>query len=219
MRRTITLFLILLCLSVGTTASLSSAQTPSANSTLCELPIAELRAGDLLFAVNRGGNAITQSTTSPRDLPIDHVGIVCMMDGQPAVIEAAEEYGVTVTQIDSFLKHNPECIVGRVDSLDTKRSIDHAMDFLGLPYDSLFDPDNREFYCSELVQKSFVDIHGNPIFSTIPMSFHDSTGTILPYWTEFYRRNGRKVPEGEPGTNPAQLAKSEKVKIIFPILY
>ena len=53
----------------------------------------------------------------------------------------------------------------------------------------------------------YVGMDGKPIFGTIPMSFHDSTGRILDYWTEFYRQRGMAVPEGLPGTNPGELSR------------
>ena len=69
-------------------------------------------------------------------------------------------------------------------------------------------------YCSELVQMCYVDTAGRPIFGTIPMSFHDRSGRILDYWTEFYRQRGMAVPEGQPGTNPGQLSRHSRVTTI-----
>ena len=52
------------------------------------------------------------------------------------------------------------------------------------------------------------------VFSTIPMSFHDSTGKVTEFWTKFYAARGLEVPEGEPGTNPGQLSRDPSVKIL-----
>lgn len=173
-----------------------------------------LRDGHLLFSVSPRGNAITQATVAAGDLPIDHVGMMMLCGRQACVVEAAPARGVAVTPLDDFLKANPRCVVGRVAGLDVSASLAAARDFVGLPYDSLFEADDRAMYCSELMQKCCVDSLGNPVFGIIPMSFHDSSGRTLPYWTEFYRRNGREVPEGEPGTNPGQLARSPRVAIL-----
>ena len=94
-------------------------------------------------------------------------------------------------------------------------SMKHALSYLGRPYDHFYMPDDKEIYCSELVQKSFVDHHGLPIFPTIPMSFHDKDGKILDSWKQFYAFYHREVPEGEPGTNPGQLSRDKAVKVTY----
>lgn len=76
-------------------------------------------------------------------------------------------------------------------------------------------PDDKEIYCSELVQKSFVDHHGLPVFPTIPMSFHDKDGKILDAWVHFYAFYHREIPEGEPGTNPGQLSRDKAIKVTY----
>lgn len=184
------------------------------NDSLPELGVTELRSGDLVFAVNNVGNAITESTSNDKELPIDHVGIVAKDSGETFVVEATTGYGVRRVGLSQFMDDNPLCVVGRVAGLDAVTSIHKAMKYEGLPYDSLFEPDDSAMYCSELVQKSYVDSVGQTIFKTIPMSFHDSTGKILPYWTELYRRHGKNVPEGAPGTNPSQLSKDRRIKLV-----
>lgn len=206
MRHFLLFFAFMLCLS----ATCAYGQTVVSST----LSAGDLRDGDLLFAVNEEGNAITASTSSGRDLPIDHVGIFFRDGGKSCVVEASARRGVAVTDLAAFLADNHLCVVGRVDSLLADASVSNALRYRGLPYDSLFEADDSAMYCSELVQKSFVDSLGHHVFTTIPMSFHDSTGTVLPFWTDFYRRHGRTVPEGEPGTNPGQLARSPKTKII-----
>lgn len=183
------------------------------NDSLPELKASDLEYGSLIFAINEHGNSITQSTTKAGDFPIDHVGIIYWECDAPYVIEATRKRGVTVTDLPHFLKRNPVCVVGKVSGVDVFKSVNNALEYHDLPYDYLFEPDDSAIYCSELVQKSFVDSTGNKIFNTIPMSFHDTTGRILPYWIKFYQKHGRSVPEGEPGTNPSQLAKSPKTKL------
>ena len=46
------------------------------------------------------------------------------------------------------------------------------------------------------------------------MTFRDSTGQIPNHWTELYERNGIAVPEGEAGSNPAELSQRKIVKIV-----
>jgi hypothetical protein len=46
------------------------------------------------------------------------------------------------------------------------------------------------------------------------MSFHDNSGEITNFWKEYYRKAGKEVPEGAPGSNPGDLSRNPKVKII-----
>ena len=165
-----------------------------------------LKPADLLFHVTETANQITDVTPDM----IDHVAIVISED---SVIEAKHR-GVVTTPMDSLRQQEGYYIIGRVRKADRRRSLANARQYLGRRYDFVFLPDNDDIYCSELVQLSLVDKRGQPLFTTIPMSFHDATGRITDYWTQFYARRGMAVPEGQPGTNPAELSKRKAVKII-----
>ena len=167
--------------------------------------------GDLLFCIADEDNEITDVTKGIDGMKIEHVGIYY----NKSVIEATRSKGVCVTPIDSFIRHNGgRVIIGRVDSADIELSIENVLKYKGLPYDSLFMPDDRAIYCSELVQKSYVKSDSTLIFSPIPMSFHDTSGNITPFWTDFYKRRGMEVPEGQPGSNPGELSRHKSVRII-----
>lgn len=169
-----------------------------------------LQDGDLLFCYTPSGNAITDVTQGAEGLQIDHVGIFY----KSHVIEAVRWKGVTITPLDSFLKDNHNYVVAaKVENANTKKSIQRALLFVGLPYDSLFLPDDRAIYCSELVQKSYVNDDDSLVFEPIPMSFHDKNGEITPYWKNFYRRHNMDVPEGRPGSNPGDLSRRKNVVI------
>ena len=180
--------------------------------------LTDLRSGDLLFFAPAKDNAITKVTQGIGDVAIDHVAIVHLADSGITTIEAVHR-GVVIMPVDSTRlrarQRNEAVMVGRVDGgLDISASIANALQHLGKPYDFYFEPSDSAIYCSELVQKAFVDIAGEPVFGTIPMSFHTPDGKILPYWTEYYRRVGKTVPEGAPGTNPGQLSRSQRLIII-----
>lgn len=182
----------------------------------------DLRSGDLLFFTPTKDNAITKVTQGINDVAIDHVAIVHRTDSGISTIEAVHR-GVVEMPIDSTrsraIQKAETVMVGRIDGgLDIPASIARALQHLGKPYDFFFEPSDSAIYCSELVQKAFVDIEGKPVFHTIPMSFHTPDGKILPYWTEYYRRAGKTVPEGAPGTNPGQLSRS-RLLIILGQLY
>ena len=194
----------------------------------------ELHDGDLLFQLSERGSAITDVTTGIDALPVEHVGIYLATDCDgrlaaagivpPCVLEAIPEEGVTLTPLDTFLARSvadgeerlPLVLVGRVTQpdFDAELSLASALAYLGTPYDSLFMPDDRAIYCSELVQKSYVTRLGREVFAPIPMTFRDATGEILPHWEEFYMRLGLVVPEGEPGSNPGELSRRANVEII-----
>ena len=161
--------------------------------------------GDLLFHVVEKGNAITDVTPGM----IDHVAIVISKD---SVIEAVG-VGVKTTPIDSLRQQEGYYIIGKVRRADPTLSVINARYFLGRPYDRFYLPDNEAIYCSELVQFSMVDKDGYRLLSPIPMSFHDASGQITPYWQQFYKEHGMEVPEGWPGSNPAELSQRQEVRI------
>ena len=172
---------------------------------------------DLIFVVNNAGNAITESTQAHGDWPIDHVAVFHRdSNGSPCVIQAVHK-GVCITPLDSLLADNDvsALLIGRVAGIDVAATIKNSLSFLGKPYDHYFAPSDSAIYCSELVQKSFIDAKGHLIFEPIAMSFHGPDGVILPYWTEHYRRIGSRVPEGAPGTNPAELSRRPQVTILY----
>ena len=172
----------------------------------CQQP-AKLQPGDLLFHVVDAPNAITAVTPGM----IDHVAIVVAPD---SVIEAIPRQGVHVTLVDSLRCQDGYYLQARIEGIDAARSIARARQYLGLPYDSLYLPDNAAIYCSELVQFASVDKQGQPLFQPVPMSFHDSSGKVTPYWIEFYGQHDMEVPEGAPGTNPGELSQRPIVHIL-----
>jgi hypothetical protein len=187
-----------------------------------------LKSGDLLFTVvadtttDNLGTAIVKATNRDHAPHIDHVGIVCTHKGRLHVLEATTRGGVRLCPLDAFLIQadhtadgKPLVLVGRIkDDFDRRTSLRNAKAYLGRQYDAVYSPTDDEIYCSELVQKSYVDHKGNLIFSPEPMSFHGADGHILPYWTAFYQSRGLPVPEGEPGSNPTALSQHPAVSLI-----
>lgn len=175
--------------------------------TLCCAACTSLRTGDLLFHVVEQENRITAVTPGQ----IDHVGIYM---GKGLVLEAIPKAGVVTTPLHAVLqREDGYYLLGHVKGVSSQLSISNARRYIGLPYDSLYLQDNEAIYCSELVQLSYVDRQGRQIFSTVPMTFRDSSGTIPSYWQQLYQRNGLSVPEGEPGSNPAEMSQRRQVII------
>ena len=195
--------------------------------TACTQP--HLAAGDLLFTVVADTStahdlsaAIVRATSHTSAPQIDHVAIVCPHKGRLHVLQATPGKGVHLCPLDTFLVHaehtadgKPLVLVGRINgNFDRRTSLCRAKAFLGRRYDDVYSPTDDDIYCSELVQKSYVDRKGNLIFSPEPMSFHDADGNVLLYWNKFYGDRGLAVPEGEPGSNPTGLALHPAVRII-----
>lgn len=178
--------------------------------------VMQLQEGDLLFCISAQGNAITQVTQGVEGLRIDHVGMVHHRNDSVYVLEAVHK-GVVLTPIDRFLVRRDSLVFASrlVDTTGVSRSVARAMQYLGRPYDFLFMPSDDTFYCSELVQKNYLDAQGELIFQSIPMSFHDETGMVTQFWKDYYARRGMQVPEGEPGSNPGDLSRSPKLRFLF----
>lgn len=180
--------------------------------------------GDLIFETASGGEmhraiarAIARATAQADDVPITHVGIVYVDSvGAPFVIEATGQHGVTLTPFQAFCDSAAGVVVKRLDvDIPIDEAIGRALACLGRPYDWWYLPDNREIYCSELVEKCYKYADGRPVFDTKPMNFRDSEGRMPEFWTELFRRLGRPVPEGVPGTNPADMAKSPLLRTVW----
>lgn len=170
--------------------------------------------GDLLFCAQVKGNNITDVTQGVGGMKIDHVAIFHRQGGRTFALEAIHS-GVGLTPIDSFMARREAVLAAHLrDTIGVARSVERALGFIGRPYDFNFMPDDSAFYCSELVQKCYRDSRGELVFKPIPMSFHDKSGRITPYWHDYYARQGLQVPEGEPGSNPGDLSRSAAICIL-----
>lgn len=178
------------------------------------IALGSLCEGDLLFCAQEKGNNITDVTQGVGGMKIDHVAIFHRQGGRTFALEAIHS-GVGLTPTDSFMARREVVLAARLrDTLGVARSVERALRFIGRPYDFNFMPDDSAFYCSELVQKCYRDSRGELVFKPIPMSFHDQSGRITPYWHDYYARQGLQVPEGEPGSNPGDLSRSAAICIL-----
>jgi uncharacterized protein YycO len=188
-----------------------------------------LKNGDLLFQANEPSeltNAIEGAGAGYNNYTFSHVGIVCTDNGDTNVIEAVPDKGVTLTPLRQFLSTSAKdkngkplvCIARLLPQYAnlTNDAVKRAKSLKGKTYDSVFLPDNDAYYCSELVEKSFLDKMGNPIFESKPMSFKDkTTGEFYPAWIEFFAAIKMPIPEGVIGTNPNDMSKSKTIRIWF----
>jgi len=186
----------------------------------------ELRNGDLVFVglpldYDAGDGSMDSAIASATGgeegvLNLIHVAIAEVRADSVWIIDATIAHGVDRHPLETFLKDftlrdgsYPEFIIKRVEGVDPDAAVERAKGFCGRGYDVRFLPDNEELYCSELVQLSYLDAEGNPVFPSEPMNFLAPDGSMPPYWEWLFDQLGMAVPQGIPGTNPQSLSESE----------
>ena len=192
----------------------------------------KVRTGDLLFVgipadysldEDSMGSAISDAT-GEGDLNIIHVAILEAADDSVWVIDATIRRGVDRHPLDTFLTDFtlrdgslPVLEVRRLDDAEiARRGVERAGQYLGLPYDVHFLPDNGEYYCSELVRDCYLDADGKPVFPASPMNFRNAAGEMPVYWVQLFALLGEPVPQGVPGTSPQGLRADPRLKVVRP---
>lgn len=186
-----------------------------------------LRNGDLIFVglpmdynaeADSMDAAVVSATGEDNALNLIHVAIAEVRADSVWIIDATIAHGVDRHPLDTFLADftlrdgsYPEFIVKRVKGVDADAAVNKAKTFCGRAYDMHFLPDNEDLYCSELVQKCYLDASGKPVFESTPMNFRAPDGSMPPYWEWLFGKLGMEVPQGLPGTNPQKMAESEIV--------
>ena len=91
----------------------------------------------------------------------------------------------------------------------------HGLKQRAVPYDHIYLTDEDASYCSELVVDMLKSANGGvEYFPEHPMSFRDTeTGELHETWISHFRRVGMEVPEREPGSNPGDISRDERIKI------
>ena len=168
--------------------------------------------------------AIADATAQGDSVKFVHVGIVASAPGgRPCVIEASPQRGVVCTDWDVFIEDSrlPDGRTGVVimrvadRGFPVEDAVARAMEHIGEEYDWSYLPDNGKTYCSELVYESYVGEDGEPLFEAVPMNFRDAGGNLPEFWVDLFEKLGEPVPEGVPGTNPANLAASAHLVEVF----
>ena len=190
-----------------------------------------LHNGDLIFVGLPMGydaetgsvdEAIASATGEEGALNLIHVAIAEVEADSVWIIDATIAHGVDRHPLDTFLRDftlkdgsYPTFIVKRVNGVDADAAVERAKTFCGRGYDVRFLPDNEELYCSELVQRSYLDANGEAIFESEPMNFKAPDGTMPPYWEWLFAQLGMAVPQGFPGTNPQKMAAAACLETRF----
>ena len=187
-----------------------------------------MKEGDLLFQDSDCGpfcDAIEKVTFGINQAKFSHIGLVVKnKNGELVVLEAISK-GVIETPIENFINRsfdsegNPKVVVGRIKpefQNILSDAIDSAYHRIGKPYDEVFDINNDEYYCSELIYLAFKEANkGEPVFQLQEMTFKDpDTNETFPIWLDYYKKLGKTIPEGEPGLNPGGISRSEYIEIV-----
>ncbi|MBP7780247.1 MAG: hypothetical protein KA045_01770 [Burkholderiaceae bacterium] len=190
------------------------------------MPTHAFQQGDMLFTQlgNISDNAIAAVTEGLSGALVNHVGVVVENKWGIFVLEAFPPE-VRVTSLEVFLKRSwaspdaPRFLHLRLkptyaDLLPP--AIQYGLTQRNIPYDARYLTDEAALYCSELVVDMFTSANGGlAFFIEKPMSFRDKlTGEILPAWIQYYKIFGMEVPDGEPGSNPGDLSKDDKLVLV-----
>ena len=186
---------------------------------------ARLQNGDLIFVGLPYGYdaetgsmdaAISSATGEEGGLNLIHVAIAEVKGDSTWIIDATIRHGVDRHPLDTFLRDftlpdgsYPEFIVKRAKGINANAAVERAKTYCGRGYDVRFLPDNEELYCSELVQVSYLDAKGEPVFQSEPMNWLAPDGTMPAYWEWMFGQLGMDVPQGLPGTNPQRMSQAE----------
>lgn len=184
-----------------------------------------LEPGDLLFQDLDCGplcDAIESVTTGYEGSNFSHVGMITSVTQDSVMVFEAIGGSVKESKLRDFLNRSadkngdPKVMVGRLaDPVITQNAIEAIKVYYGKEYDDVFDIDNDQYYCSELLYFAFMD--GNePVFQLYPMTFKDpETREFDPAWIDYYEALGVSIPEGEPGLNPGGISRSPHVEMIY----
>lgn len=178
-----------------------------------------IKNGDLIFVgaqTEELSGAINRVTKLSDETNFDHVGLIEKTSDSIFVLHAAPMGGSQREEIHHFYtsqtEKNNKIVIYRLKD-DYQKTIPNAISkaktMLGKPYNWLYILNDDELYCSDFVERAF---RNDNVFELIPMNFkNQETGKIDDFWVDFYSKKGKKVPQDEPGTNPNQLASSEKL--------
>ena len=183
------------------------------------ISLKNIKNGDLIFVgaqTEELSGAISRVTKISEKTNFDHVGLIEKTSDSIFVLHAAPMGGSQREEIHHFYTSQTEkknkIVIYRLQKeyqATIPNAITKAKTMLGKPYNWLYILNDDELYCSDFVERAF---RNDKVFKLIPMNFKNKeTGIIDDFWIDFYKKKGKEVPQDEPGTNPNQLASSDKL--------
>lgn len=186
-----------------------------------QVPLQELKSGDLLFveAQSTGVSGAINRSTQVGKWQFDHVALLEREQDKLFVLHATGNGGSIRQPLNEFLGQRLQkqraVQVFRLQNsehININDALSKAHAMLGKPYNSSYILNEDSYYCSDFIERAFRD---DAVFTHIPMNFKNpKTGEIDEVWVERYAKLGLAVPQDEPGTNPNQLAESDKLQYL-----
>lgn len=191
-------------------------------STNKEISTSKLQNGDLIFVEAKQENlsgAINRVTQKSEIEKFDHIGLVEIASDGIFVLHASPKLGSNRQSFEEFYNENrashQNMVVYRLKSTYQKAinsALQKAKTMLGKPYNWTYILNDSTYYCSDFIERAYRE---NAVFEHIPMNFKNPKNQqIDSFWIDFYKKLNLEVPQDQPGTNPNQLAGSEKLKRI-----
>jgi hypothetical protein len=188
--------------------------------------IMQYKSGDIIFTqIGNDENAISAVTEGYKGARVNHMGVIVTNSQGIFVIEAFPPE-VRLTSIAVFLRRSNDPVNGASRYIIARLNQDYqslipaaiayGISMRNTPYDELYLTDEDKLYCSELVVDMFKEANnGKEFFPENPMNFRDTaTGIIHPAWQAYYDYFGMEVPQGQPGSNPGDISKDDKISIL-----
>jgi len=187
----------------------------------------ELREGDLLFQnLDCGGlcDAIEAVTDGVNGKDFSHCAMVVEINDTLKVIEAIGSEVQVNSLKDFYARSGDTATFQNITFARVKKEFEglipkaaaFAKQQIGQPYDDAFLLNNGKWYCSELLYQAFKEANnGNDFFTLQPMTYKDpATNAFFPAWVDYYKALNQPIPEGQPGTNPGLISRSDKIQIL-----
>ncbi|CAD6199348.1 unnamed protein product [Caenorhabditis auriculariae] len=175
--------------------------------------------GDLVFFEKRVSKEFVDAVAASGNSNLVHVGII---SSRGTLVHATPD-GVLEQKLEETAEETENAVleVVRVD-LDRKEKMlaeEIARSKVGLPYNDVFSANcknskNEEaYYCSQIVTEAYQ--HADMRWPSHQLNFQNEDGSFIEYWVQYYKERGVQIPQGDPGSHPAQLRKSPLLQSVM----
>ena len=176
--------------------------------------------GDLIFVETNHKNlsgAISRVTKNENSISFDHVVLVEKKENKLVAYHASNENGSEKLDLIDLIKRYKTqkrrwALYRIIDNGCANEAIDNANKMLGKPYNNLYILNENSYYCSDFIERAYRNCN---LFKLDKMTFtNPKTGETDDYWIQYYKEKQTDIPEGQLGTNPNAMSKSDKLKLI-----
>jgi uncharacterized protein YycO len=173
----------------------------------------KIKDGDIIFQSSLSGQS--KAVEEATDSPYSHCGIIFYENGIPYVYEAVQPVGKR--KLDDWIasgKDKKYKIMRYIDStVLTSEKIEEMKNYakkqFGKNYDIYFGWSDKEWYCSELVWKTYKNVLGIELVKPKTLREFNIDAPIVR--KTMAKRYGKNIPYDENMVSPGQLFESELV--------